>query len=128
MIDLQLSKGLLWIPTIDLSIVFVFVSVIYKIRDASSSTMFLVRKGSDNTTSIPGGYVCCNESNIERELRLVKSLLGLRLETQNKLVLRHTSTILLDYVNPIHHHIYLSRRVILVGRIRQNDVSRCTCM
>jgi hypothetical protein len=105
-IDLHLSKGMLWIPTIDSSNVPNFVSVMFKIRDAYSSTLFLVHKGSDYTISIPGGYVCCNENHIECGLRLVKSLLELRLERQNKLVLRHSSTILLDSANPIHHHTY----------------------
>ena len=104
--DLHLSKGLLWITTINPSTVPHFVSVMFKIRDAYSSTMFLVHKGSDNTISIPGGYVCCNENHIECGLRLVNSLLGLRLERQNLLVLRHRSTIILDYANPIHHHTY----------------------
>ena len=37
---------------------------------------------------------------------MVKLLLGLRLERQNQLVLRHLSTILLHYANPIRHHTF----------------------
>jgi hypothetical protein len=48
-IDLHLSKGLLWIQAVDHSTIPHFVSVIFKIRDAFSSTMFLVHKGADNT-------------------------------------------------------------------------------
>ncbi len=48
-IDLNVSNGLLWIPTVDPSIVSNFVSVIFKIRDAYSGKMFLVYNGSDNT-------------------------------------------------------------------------------
>ena len=77
-IDLHLFKGLLWILTDDPSIVPNFVIVILKIRDAYSSTMFLVHTDSDNTISIPDGYVCSNENHIECGLRVVKSLLGLR--------------------------------------------------
>jgi hypothetical protein len=62
--------------------------------------------GSDDTISIPDGYVCFNENHLECGLRLVKSLLGLRLERQNQLFLRHSSTILLDPANSIWHHTY----------------------
>jgi len=86
MIESQLSKGLLWIPTIDPSSVRNFIIVMFKIRDASSSTMFLVHKGSDNTNSILGRYVFCNESHIECGLRIVESFLGIRIERQNQLV------------------------------------------
>ena len=37
---------------------------------------------------------------------MVKSLLGLRLEKQNQLFLRFSSTILLDYTTPIRHHTF----------------------
>jgi len=57
--------------------------VIFKIRDADSSTMFLVHNGSDNTISIPGGYVYDNENYVECGMIVVKSLLGPRLERQN---------------------------------------------
>jgi len=80
--------------------------VIFKIRDVDSSTMFLVHTISDNTFSIPGGYVYDNENHIECKLRVVKSLLGLRLKRQNQLVLRHSSAILLDSTNPICHHTF----------------------
>jgi len=56
-IDIHLSKGLLWIPTVDHSTIPHFVSVIFKIKDTFSSTMFLVHNGTDDTISIPGGYV-----------------------------------------------------------------------
>jgi hypothetical protein len=108
-IDLNLSKGLLWIPTIDPCIVPNFVSVIFKIGDADSITMFLVHNGSDNTISIPGGYVYDNENHGECELRVVKSLLGLRLERQNQLFLRHSSTVLLDYTTPGCRHTFQAR-------------------
>jgi len=78
-IDLQLSKDVLRIPTIDPFTEPNSVSVIFKLIYAFSSTMFLVHKGSDNTISIPCGYVCCNEIHVECGLRLVHSLLGLRL-------------------------------------------------
>jgi hypothetical protein len=74
-IELQLSKGLLWIPAVDPSTILHFVSVIFIIRDAFSSTMFLVHKGTDNTISIHGGYVYDSDNNIECGLRLVRSLL-----------------------------------------------------
>jgi hypothetical protein len=105
-IYLNSSKGLLWIPTIDPSTVSNFIIVIFKIRDADSSTMFLAHKGSDNTISIHGGYVHDNDNHVECGLRVAMSLLGLRLERQNKLVLRHSSTILYEYANPIRHHIF----------------------
>jgi hypothetical protein len=105
-IDLHLFKGLLWIPIIDPSNVPNFINAIFKIRDAFSSTMFLVHKVSDNIILILGGYVCCNKSHVECGLRLAQSLLGLRLERQNQLVLRHSSTILLDAANLIYHHVY----------------------
>ena len=60
-----------------------FVSVIFKIRDAVSSKMFLVHSRFDNTILIPGGYVRDTENLVECELKLVKSLLGIRLERQN---------------------------------------------
>jgi hypothetical protein len=107
MIDLQLSNTvLMWIPTIDPYIMPNCVGVIFKIRYALSSTMFLVHTDSDNTFSISGGYVCDNKSHAECGLRLVQSLLGIRLERQNHLVIRQSSTILLDAANPIHHHTY----------------------
>ena len=85
--------------------------------------MCLVHKGSDNTISIPSGYVCCNENHLECGVRLVnKYLLGIRLERQNQLILRHSSTILLDYANPIRHHTY--QEEFFVGGLRKNDVSR----
>ncbi len=37
---------------------------------------------------------------------MVKSLLGLRLERQNRLFLRNSSTIILDATNPIRHHTF----------------------
>ena len=83
-----------------------FVSVTFKIKDAFSSAMFIVHKGFDNTVSIPGGYVHNNEGHVECGLRLVQSLLRLRLEGHNELVLRYSSTILLGAANPIHHHSY----------------------
>jgi hypothetical protein len=68
--------------------------------------MFLVHNGADEIISIPGGYAYDNENRIEWGLRLVRSLLGLRLERQNQLILRQSSTILLDHANPICHHTY----------------------
>ena len=85
-IDLDLCKGQLWIPTVALSTVPNFASVIFKIRDADSSTLFLVHNGSDNTLSIPGGYFDDDENHIECGLRVVNSLLGLRLERHNQFV------------------------------------------
>jgi len=64
-IDFRLSKGLLWIQTVDHSTIPHFVSVIFKIRIAFSSTLFLVDNGTDNTTSIPGGCVYDKENHIE---------------------------------------------------------------
>ena len=49
-------------------------SVIFKIRDTSSSTMFLVHNGTDNTISIIGGYVNDKENHIECGLERKKSL------------------------------------------------------
>jgi hypothetical protein len=86
-----------WIPTFDPSNVPNFVSVIFKIRDADSSTMFLVHTGSYNTISIHGGYIHDNENLIECGLRVVKYLLRLQFESQNQLFLRNSSTIILDY-------------------------------
>jgi len=105
-IDLHLSKGLLWIPTVDPSTVPSFVSVIFKIRDAEQSMMLLVHNGLNNSISIPGGYVKDNENHIECGLRVVTSLLGIRLQRHNQLFLRNSSTILLDSKNPIRHHTY----------------------
>jgi hypothetical protein len=105
-IKLQLSKGLLWIPTVDPFTIPNFVSVIFKVRAAFSSTVFLVHKGTDNTISILGGYVYDNENNIVCGLRLVRLLLRLGLGRQNKLILRHSSTTLIDVANLIHHHTY----------------------
>jgi hypothetical protein len=68
--------------------------------------MILVHKGSDNTISIHGGYVYDHKNYVECEVRVVKSLLGLRLERQNQWVLRRSSMILLDYANPIRHHTF----------------------
>ena len=65
--------------------------------------MFLVHKGSDNAISIPGGYVNVHEHHVECGLRVVHSLLGIRLQRQNELHLRHSSTILLDCQNTIRH-------------------------
>jgi len=124
--DLYVSKCLLWIPTIDPSTVSNFVSVMFKIRDAYSSTMFLVHKISDITISFLGGYVCCNENHIECELRLVKSLLGLRLERQNQLILRHSSKILLDRANPICRHTYQEEfRIEELDRMMCQDAHAC---
>jgi hypothetical protein len=53
-IDLHLCKCLLWIPIVDSSIVPDFVTVILKIRYATSSMMFHAHNGSNNTISIPG--------------------------------------------------------------------------
>jgi hypothetical protein len=105
--DLQLLKGLLWIPSADFGIVPHFVSMILKIRDASMSTMLLVHNGSDNTLSIHGGYVHVNEGHVECGSRLLQSKLGIRLERHNQLHLRRSSIILIDDVTPIHHHSYL---------------------
>ena len=69
-IDLNLSKGMLLIPTIDPSTAPNF---------GDSSTMCLVHNGSNKTISIPGGYVYDNSNHGECSLRVVKSLLGLRL-------------------------------------------------
>ena len=105
-IDLNLSKGMLWIPTIDSSTLPNFVSVIFKIRDVDSNTMYFLNNSSDNTISILGGYVYDNENHVECGLRVVKSLLGLRLEIQNKLFSRHSSTILLNCTSPIRHQTF----------------------
>ena len=80
--------------------------MIFKIRGADLSTMFLVHNGSYNAISIPGGYVYDNENHVECGLRVVKSLLGLRLEIQNKLFSRHSSTILLNCTSPIRHQTF----------------------
>jgi hypothetical protein len=55
--ELNLCKGLLWMPIVHPLTVPNFVSVIFKIGDANSSMMFLVHNGLDNTISILGGYV-----------------------------------------------------------------------
>ena len=90
-IDLQLSKGLLWILAVDYGIVPHFVSVVLKMRNTSASTIFLVHNGSDNTLSFHGSYVHDNEGHVEFGLRLIQSKLGIRLE-------RHkTSSSLLSY-------------------------------
>ncbi len=68
--------------------------------------MFLVHNESDNAISIPGGYVNEHENNIACGLRVVKSLLGIRLHKHNQLFLRNSSTILLDCKHPIRHHIF----------------------
>jgi len=120
-VDLNLCNGLLWIPTVDPSIVPNFVSVILKVRDADSSTMFLVHKGSNNTISIIGGNFYDNKSYVECGLRVFKSLLGLRLERQNQLVLRHSSTILLDYFNPIRNHTFQ-------GELWLEELDKMTCL
>ena len=44
---------------------------------------FLLHNGLDTTISIPGGYAHDNENHIECGLRVVQSLLGLRLERHN---------------------------------------------
>jgi hypothetical protein len=82
-IDLHLCKGLLLIPTVDPSTVSNFVSVILKIRDAESSMMFLAHNGSTNTISFSGTYVRDNENLIECGLRVILSLLGVRLDRHN---------------------------------------------
>ena len=64
-IDLHFSKGMLWIPIVDHSTIPHFVSVIFKIRDAFSSTTFFVHNGTDNTISIHSGYVYDKEIHIE---------------------------------------------------------------
>ena len=68
--------------------------------------MFLVHNGSDNTISIPSGYVYDNENHVDCGLRVVQSLLGLRLERYNQLFLRNSSTILLDHANPIRYYTF----------------------
>jgi len=73
--------------------------------------MFLVHNGLENAISIPGGYVHDNENHIECALRVVKSLLGLRLERQNQLFLLNSSTIILDYKTPICYHTFHSFNV-----------------
>ena len=83
-----------------------FFSVIFKIRDAFLSTMFLLHKGSDNTISIPNGYVRDIKIRVECGLCLVKLLLGIRIQRQNQLYLRHSSVILVDVANLIHRQIY----------------------
>jgi len=105
-IVLNLCNGLLWTPIVDPSIVPNFVTVIFKLRDAVSSTMFLVHNGLDNTILILGGYVHDNKNHIECGSSVVKSILGLRLDRQNHLVLRNSSTIILDCKNPIRHHTF----------------------
>ncbi len=79
-IDLSLCNGLLWIPTVDSSTIPNIVCVILKIRDADQHMMFLVHNGSENAISIPGGYVNEHENHIECGLRVVNSLLGIRVE------------------------------------------------
>ena len=106
-IELNLCKGLLWIPRVDALIVPNLVSVIFRIRDADSSMMFLVHNGLDNIISIAGGYAHDNENNIECGLRVVNSLLGLRLEIHNQLFIRNSSTVIIDCKNPIRHHTFL---------------------
>jgi hypothetical protein len=91
---------------VDPSTVPTFVSVIFKIRDADQSMMFLVHNGSDNAISIRGGYVNDNENHIECGLRVVKSLLGICLHKHNQLFLRNLSTIIIDCKNPIRHHTF----------------------
>jgi hypothetical protein len=68
--------------------------------------MFLVHNGLDNTISILGGYAHDNENHIECGLRVVDSLLRLRLERQNQLFLRNSSTIIIDCKTPIRHHTF----------------------
>jgi len=87
---------LLWIPSVDPSTVPKNFSMIFKLREADLSMMFLVHTGLDRTISIPGGYAHDNKNRIECGLRVVKSLLGLRLEIYNQLVLRNSSTIIID--------------------------------
>jgi len=97
-IDLNLCKGMLWIPTVDHSTVSNFDNVIFKIRYADSSTMLLVHNSSGNTISIPaGGYVHDNENHVECGLRVANDILELCLKRQNQLFLRNSSTIILDY-------------------------------
>jgi hypothetical protein len=97
---------MLWIPSVDPSTAPNFVSVIFKIRDADSSMMFLVHSWLDNTISIPGGYAHDNENHMECGLRVVKSLLGLRLERHNHLFLQNSSTSIIDYKYSIRHHTF----------------------
>jgi len=68
--------------------------------------MFLVHNGPDKAISILGGYAYDNENHVECGLRVVKSLLGLRFERQNQLFNRNSSTIILDYKNPIRFHTF----------------------
>ena len=125
-IELHLSKDLLWIQTVYNSTIPHFVSVIFKIRDSFSNTMFLVHKEIVNTISILGGHVHDKENYIECGLRLVRSLLGLRLERQNQVVLRHSSTILLDNANPICHHTYKGQSYLEeLDRIMCQDAHTC---
>jgi hypothetical protein len=56
--------------------------------------------------SILGGYARDNKNPIECGLRVVKSLLGLRLERKNPLFLRNSFTIIIDCKNPIRHHTF----------------------
>jgi hypothetical protein len=105
-IDLHLCKGLLWIPTVDPSTVSNFVSVIIKIRDAESSMMFLAHNGLTNTISLPGTYVRDTKTLNECGLRVILSFLGVRLERQNQLFLRNSSTIILEDRTPIRYHTY----------------------
>ena len=56
-IDLYLSKGLLWKPTVDPSTVPSFVTVTFKIRDADQSMMLLVHNGL-NKFNFHSWWVC----------------------------------------------------------------------
>ena len=107
-IQLQLSKGLLWIPTVTSPTVPQFVMVVLRLRDARSETMFLTHRGSDNTITVPGGYMRQLENPYSCGLRIVLSQLGIRLERHNQLHRRFSSIVLLDSANPIHLHICTS--------------------
>jgi len=61
---------MLWMPIVDPSTIPNFACVIFKIRDVASSKVFLVHNGSDNTISIPGGYVYNNKNHVECGLRV----------------------------------------------------------
>ncbi len=70
------------------------------------STMLLVHKEFDNTLSTPGIYVHDNEDRVECALRLIQSKLGISLERHNMIHLHHSSILLFDVANLIHHHTY----------------------
>ena len=85
--------------------------------------MFLVHNESDNTLFILGSYVHVNEGRVECGLRLVHYKLGIRLEKHNELHLRHSSIIILDVANHIHHQTYQGEfwlEALLDGHMRTN--------